>query len=362
MNEQEMQFADPDWQPTEQAPLTDKNTPTHDFSTQPAKGDADDGNQGENRPGYEQGYRGQPRREWATRLAVQPGETKHQRNAWWIWMVAPLLLLALVIGLFGLAPHSGSYRHAEHPGFSLPIHEGSSNRTANTYSLAGASRVAIANPDGAITVQVAKTPTNSILVKTDGSQANVSYAENSILITSDGRAENITVTVPQNIVLHLRTGQGNIQVNDFNGQMTAQSDTGAITLSNDNLSGESLVSSYAGDILLQQGSISDFATLNNYVGSLSLNQEKLSGQIVLRTDGNGNINVHGTLDPLGSYQFITNSGNIELSLPASTALKVQLNGGTGSYHSDFVNSTSSSPQAEVIVQSGSGAVAIHKQR
>jgi hypothetical protein len=369
MNEQEMQFADPDWQPVGQTPLAEEETITSGPLVRSVTNARSALTQDVNETVYEQGYR----RQTYQRELVSPApqmvsgaarRTISLRALWSIWALAFLLLFLLVGSVFSHMSRYDAYHHHHHghASFGAPV-QGLLGQNLNTYALAGASQIVVVNPVGSITIQVASATTNTLGVQNDGFQINVAYAGNSLLLApAPGDSQgNMLITVPQNIGLNLKTAQGNIQVDGFNGQVVAQTYSGAITLNSANLVGQSLLSSYSGTIQMQQGSLSDVATLSDYVGSLFLNQEKLSGRLAFRTGATGGIRFQGLLDPLGSYEFVTNDGPIDLTLPASTALQIQQVDVLGTYQSDFAASTGNAPQAEVMLSSRSGAVTIHKQ-
>jgi len=369
MNEQEMQFADPDWQPVSQTPLTQEETITSGPLLQSGADTWSTLTQDLSETVYGQGYRSRAyRRELVSSVPqAAPGAARRiisLRALWGIWALALLLLFLLVGSMFTHISRYDAYQH-RHYGQArsgAPV-QGLLGQTFTTYALAGASQIVVVNPVGSITIQVASPTANTVGVQTDGLQPSVAYAGNSLLLAPapGGAQDNMVITVPQNIGLSLRTVQGNIQVNGFNGQVVAQSYSGAITLTGANLGGQSLLSSYSGTIQMQEGSVSEVATVSDYVGSLLLNQEKLSGHLAFRTGGSGAISFQGVLDPLGRYEFVTNAGAIDLNLPASTVLQIQQVDVLGTYHSDFASSAVSAAQAEVILSSRSGAVAIHKQ-
>ncbi|HEY3993961.1 MAG TPA: DUF4097 family beta strand repeat-containing protein, partial [Ktedonobacteraceae bacterium] len=213
----------------------------------------------------------------------------------------------------------------------------------NQYGLRGASQIAINDSSGDVVVQVANGNTDEVGIQTeDGSQPTIAYSSNATTMTiSANNNSNLIVLVPQNVSLHLNSSSGRIEVDGYAGQLIAQSDSGTIALNSDRVYGQSTISSNSGDI--------------------QLNQDALSGQVAINTGGNGSIGFSGLLDPLGKYQFTTDSGNIDLYLPGDTSMQVQNSPGSGSYQSDFSNPTGTTPQASVTVKTNSGAIGIHQR-
>lgn len=365
MNEQEMQFADPDWKPS--GPLSE---PQGDVSAdaavpRPGTSGAYNTNQYADMAPYQQGYRGSlPEEETVSispvaRQAAAASAGATRRRSWWIWLGLIVLFIALVSGIsrpFDRGP--GNFGAPFQGPFQRPFPK----EQVSTYDLKNASQISISNQLGSIGVQVAGGNSTQVVVQAQGdSQPVVTYTGKSMNITTgNGEGANLLITVPQNVALNLTTVAGGIEVDGFTGQLSAQTTYGALRLTNDILSGQSKISSDSGYIGLGQGSLAD-STIIDQRGSILLDQEHLSGQVKISAGGNGAIAFNGTLDPQGSYQFITDTGTIDLALPASISMQTQVSAGSGSYHSDFPRATGSSPQAEVTLQTNGGDITILKQ-
>jgi hypothetical protein len=346
MNEQEMQFADPDWQPTRPVPGSQENSATGTHSTESAYG----ARQGVSASSYEQGYRSS---QWDLSSSIPPAIAQesgraagatHRRSSWWIWLIIIVLLLPLVGGI----SHSfnrGSGVRGDPGRFpqQAPAQQAPPQQVyPNQYGLRGASQIAINDSSGDVIVQVANGNTDKVGVQTDdGSQPAIAYSSNAATMTISANNSNLIVLVPQNVSLHINSNSGRIEVDGYSGQLSAQSDSGTITLNGDAVNGQSTISSSSGDI--------------------RLNQDALRGQVTINTGGNGNIGFSGLLDSQGKYQFTTDSGNIDLYLPIGTPMQVQDSPGSGSYQSDFPNLTGTAPQASVTVKTNSGTIGIHQR-
>ena len=364
MNEQEMQFADPDWKPT--GPLSEsQESVTADAAVpRPAISDVYDTGQYASAAPYEQGYRGSsPERGdafippvVAQQTASGPAGATRRRSWWWVWLILIILFISMVSGMsrsvnrgpgnFGVPPFQRSFPKGQ----------------IGTYDLKGASQISINDQLGSIIIQAAEGNSNQVVIQTqDGSQPAVTYAGKSINITAgSGEGANLLISVPQNVALNLSTVAGGIEVDGFTGQLSAQTAYGVITLNYDALSGQSRINSDSGYISLEQGSLAD-STIIDQRGSILLDQEHLSGQVKISAGGNGAIGFNGTLDSRGKYQFATDTGSIDLALPANTSMQTQVSAGSGSYHSDFLASSGGSPQAAVTLQTNAGDITIVKQ-
>ncbi len=348
MNEQEMQFADPDWKPTGPLSVESEDAAAGVPLAGPVNGYARNVSQSASEL-YEQGYQGLWEEEppSSTLLSAQQvgggslGAARRQ-SWWWLWLIVIVLLISLLGGMSrSLEQGPGFGRADRHGGFGPGFQQQVPVQSSVFYDLKGASQLTINDQSGSIIVQATGSNTGGVNVQTDdGSQPTVVYSGNDIAITSNSGGD-VAVVVPQNVALHLvATGSGVIEVNNFAGQLSAQTDSGSITLNDDALSGQSTISSNSANI--------------------NLNGVSLSGQVTISVGGDGGIGFAGTLGSQGKYQFTTDRGDIELLLPTNTSMQVQDLPGSGSFHNDFSsNPTGSSPQAAVTVKTNSGDIAIH---
>lgn len=337
MNEQEMQFADPDWQPRGSLPSPQEDTVTGAPPLQPVNRSIpyDDG-QDAGASSYGQGYRGAPQRQFssynlpvAQQMPVRQGGTR-RRSGWWLW----LIIMIVIISLISSMSHSFN-RNTAFPGYQGPR---SDQSQGYNFALKGSSQIAINDSSGSITVLVEDGDSQGVIVQPDDNSApDVAYSASSMIINSTD-AGDVTVIVPQGTTLNVNASS--IEVDGFTGQLSAQTNSSSITLNNDTLNGQSSITSQSGDI--------------------SLDRVTLSGQVTVATGGNGGIEFGGTLDPSGTYQFTTDSGNIDLSLPADTAMQVSSTPGTGTFQSDFTNPTGNGPRAAVSVRTNRGDIGIHQ--
>jgi len=381
MNEQEMQFADPDWKPT--GPLSTQQTSLLASPTMPVTvaSAVDTQTYTEQAPAglpaYDQGYQGAqsqpspvsqfptqpfasqfPTQPFAQRAAYAPAGTARGRGRmrWWVWVVIAIIALSMI------SPSFGSFRSrpAGYNAISQP--QQVPQPAKQVYDLQGATQLNINDLSGNVTIQVEGGIGSQIGVRTDnGTQPQIVYQGSTMTLTSNDSGD-ITVSIPQNLALNLSGGTNDIEVDNFSGLLTAQTDSGQITLNNATLSSGSTLNTNSGTISLEQGSVSD-TMITSSTGDLTLNGVFLSGKVTLSTGGNGSISYTGggTLDPHGQYQFTTDSGTIDLALPQGTAMQLKVAQKSGSYHSDFPNSSGSAPQASVGVTTNSGDITISQQ-
>ncbi len=339
MNEQEMQFADPDWKPAGPQPVPQANETTSTPLLDPMDGyQAYDASQGAGASSYGQGYQGSRQRQYSSvpqairqTPGQQAGSAPRRRSAWWIWVIVIVLLLPMI----GSMSHSfNSGRGYNGPAYQQP------QPPVSSYYLGGISQLAITDFSGGSLIVQVGSDTGEVTVQTDDGSRPDFNATGSNLAIDTNDSGNVLVTIPQDAALSLNINADGIAVNDFSGQLSAQSDAGTITLNNDTLSGQSTITSNSGNI--------------------TFNDTMLSNQATVRTGEGGNIAFSGMLTPSGNYQFTTDSGDITLNLPDNTSMRVQPSPGTGHYQNDFSNPTGNGPEADVAVTTGSGTITIHK--
>src|SRR5258707_8018263 len=293
MNEQEMQFADPDWKPT--GPLSTQQTSlltspampvtvasAVDTRTYTAQAPADFA-------AYDQGYQGAqsqqpqpspvsqfPTQPFASQFPTQPfGQRAAYASAstargrgrvrWWVWVVIAIIALSMISPSFGsFRSHPASYNAISQPQQVGP------QQYKQSYALQGATQLNINDLSGNITIQVEGGVGPQIDVGADkGAQPQIVYQGSTMTLTSNDSGD-ITVSIPQSLALNLSGGTNNIEVDNFSGLLTAQTDSGQITLNNATLSSGSTLNTNSGAIDLEQGSVSD-TMITSSTGDLTLN-------------------------------------------------------------------------------------------
>ncbi len=340
MNDQEMQFADPEWRSPQQGKVnTDEQEP---YIPQPINSDPREQPQlqATSPPQQERVYTGSapyvgPEAEKIG--AGQFGQQPHRRLSPWFWLILVLIAFALMGRIaspfFGPHPHPQSEQYLKPARFSVGIHP----------------TIVIIDNFGTIQVQAGSTNTVTFNPTQEdnsfGNTPQINYGQsqdgNTITVTvgdngfgSFGQeGVNLDVTVPATADLQIKAGPGDIDVSGVSGQMLLETGSGSIDASHDTLSGQS--------------------TLNT---------------------GNGEITLNSSLDPHGSYRLQTGSGDIEITLPGNTSVHVKATTGSGDITSNFAEvnlqppdaheahgDIGNPPRAELILQTGSGSISLNKQ-
>jgi hypothetical protein len=210
---------------------------------------------------------------------------------------------------------------------------------AQQYPVGGHPTIVINDPNGSITVNTGG-QSGYVIVQTLGrDQESVpsgtyNRSGDSLQIAVDKSPwsqTDLEVTVSDEADLVIQTNSGDINVTGVNGQVNLTSDSGTITLSQVSLARNSSVSTNSGDIRF-----------------------------------------NGGIAPNGSYQFQSESGSVDVTLPPDTSFHAAVTTKSGSFNSDFpeVNSQPSggniagnvgnSPLANVMIKTDSGSINLNK--
>jgi hypothetical protein len=316
MSNQEMQFADPDWKPSQQ--LNTNNNPQEQevYTPQPLNSDNREQNKWEAAPSslpQQEGYTGL--RPYAGPVPGQMQGGNYRQRSYsrrgrgpWFWIILAFIVISLISGgsRFGSGFGNG-------PGFDHgPFNQKQVMGQPIDYTVNGQATLVINDPNGNVTVTEGQSNTDVIIQPVDGNsfpgnpnniQQSISQTGNTITAKVQDPID-LQVTVPNGANLSLNTGSGNINVSGVNGQMTLVTNDGAINTSNDLLSGTSTITTNSGDI-----------------------------------------NFDGTISSGGNYQFITTSGTVTVALPSSPAFHVVATTNSGSITLPGVQNNSSGTQA-----------------
>jgi len=350
MSNQEMQFADPDWKPSQQ--LDTKTNPQEQEVNNPQPINTGYREQNQWRttppsPSQQEGYTGL--RPYAGPAPQQRqgeyfGQRQYRRRGRgpWFWIILAIIIISLM---------SGGWRSFNGPGFDRNhVEPKQIVGKPIDYTVTGQATIVIFDPDGNVTVTEGQSNTVMIRAVNNNPFGN----PNNLPLTSnqspDGKTINVNaqdsgqgpvdlkVVVPNNTILQLQTDSGDININGVEGQMTLKTNSGSINTSNDVLSGSSTMSTRS-----------------------------------------GHISFDGTMGTGGSYQFQSNSGTVDLTVPSTPAFHVDATTDTGSITSDFpsvsiqknssgsgskasgdVGGNSQGQAAKVTITTGSGDINLHQ--
>jgi putative adhesin len=351
MSDQEMQFADPDWKPSQQLGTKTGSQEGETFTPQPINADRLEQSQWRAAPPpphQQAAYGGIPPYTGQVPQQMQGGAFRQRPyrrggRGLWFWIILAFIIIGLMSGGFSSAFNrfGDSGRIYQQPG-------GQVAPQTQSFTVSGPPTLVINDDSGAITVLTSSDSTNVTVQATnnDGffrnpNDAKLNASQNGNTINASvpdngpGSAD-ITVTVPQDSNLRLTTANGDIQVNGISGQMTLTTTDGSVQMTNDALTGSSNITTSGGDI-----------------------------------------NFDGTIDKSGTYQFQSGSGSITVTLPGAPAFHLDASTNSGSINaSDFpgvhVQSSNSgsakangniggnSPGASVALNSDTGDINLHQ--
>lgn len=318
MNDQEMQFADPEWRPGQEQNGTYAEA---DYIPRPINDDRPPQEQPQWEEAPERAYKAQELPPYQT-LPPPPtmnrpyqyqynyGQVRpRRRRSPWVWIVLVLIVFSI---LGGLMHSSGRSYGPEFAKQGFPAQKARFSQV-QPFKVAGPGTPTIVINDAEGNVQIQGGGNQLVVtVQTDGPQnfiANQPSSSTLNITTPD--SEDLTVTVPDNANVTIITDGGDMNVDNVSAQMTLTSNSGDITMQNVTLTGDSTIRS-----------------------------------------GDGDITFAGKLDQNGSYQFIsTGGGSVTLAIPSGNPFSLHATTANGSINAD---STFSQVQVQ---QAGSGATA-----
>ena len=331
MSNQEMQFADPDWEPTRPG----QQSPT--YTPQPVNDDR--------RERFQQPVREMPPTQENIYTGAQPGQFRQRpsyqypqrpyrrrRHRAWLWIIIAILFFSLMSGGASALGSIGQRSITQ----SIPT----PNLAAGTPSLV------INDPNGNIQVHQGNSlsieevkhsgffddPNNSnVKINHSGSMIIVSVDTGTSLFST--RSVDLNITVPQQVNLELTTNSGDISVNDTEGAIELSTVSGNISAINDTFTGNASLISTSGDIHTEGDTFGNNVSVTTVSGDVQMHQDNLEQSAKVNTTS-GNIDFDGTFASSNatspSYQFQSVSGDIRIGLPSSENVSVQADTTSGS--------------------------------
>ena len=102
-------------------------------------------------------------------------------------------------------------------------------------------------------------------------------------------------------------------------------------------------------------------TASTQEGSITATNDNMTGSSSLQTE-DGDINFTGSFDTKGTYQFSSESGAIDISVPANSSFRLNTTGGSaaGITNEFGGNIVGNHPEATVMINTQKGSVMLHK--
>lgn len=329
MSDQEMQFADPEWQPPRQRRYTYKQAPyipaaANDPPRQQTGDQTAASKESEETadPDYSRGYRAeQPGYQYAQEQPAQRPR-RWRRPRFWV-ILAAIALLILFFSLLGedfLAFWGVLLEIVVACGIIALIvmffiafsrrHSVSSTET-HTFSVGTQPKIILKEDVGTIRVHAGGEERQVVIQATKrshillGDNIKVGYdqntARNSITVKVNNgwslfgkKWVDFDITVPRLTDLELKSDAGSISVDGICGQLSCATDA----------------------------------------GSVKATGVRLRGHSKLKTDA-GSVTFSGALDPTGSYQMTTDAGNVNITLPEDASFRLDAKTDVGTINSDF---------------------------
>lgn len=241
---------------------------------------------------------------------------------------------------------------------TLIIHNDSGSITLH----AGKSSAVVITATQRVTANSPPLSTPTLQSGTDDMQVNYDQQGNTISVEAlnishaalSAVSVDFDVTMPTQGSVQLYTGYGAIEVDGVHGPTTVVSQNGDITATS--INGPLTISDSNGSVSVNNvcGSLS--LTLNN--GDVELQHMALTGSSRISTE-HGSILFVGSLNPRGTYRFSTQSGAIELTLPATSSFNLEASTAHGAIENEFGSlQVGDDPSALLHVSTEFGSIAI----
>lgn len=259
-----------------------------------------------------------------------------------ILIVLLALILLISLGTFALkidkfislwqsAPVQFYYGHQ---------HNGASSQVASQLSFPVTGPVTLSiNDMAAGSIRVHAGDTNQVVVSETTQSENQAFTSdalpfkpvqvgNTLNININNDLENadstgviLDVYTPRDTSVDIHADSASVNIDNVDGQIIANTKDGSITATNDNMSGSSSLQSEEGDI-----------------------------------------HFRGSFDAKGTYQFSSESGAIDISLPANSSFRLSTTGvSAAGIMNDFGSYVvGNHPEATVMINAQEGSVAVHK--
>jgi hypothetical protein len=370
MNDQEMQFADPAWQPPQKRQQIreelDAPQPVNHYSgEQSYEQESPPQEKVSGEDDYARGYRAEQAGPQSQHYSAQ--QQPSSRRSPWFWIIIVLVLVTAFGGGPFFIGGGIALSHIITPVFLILLaivlfmffsrrsysYTNRSTTESRTFQVGQHPRIVIKNVMGSIrvqpggegqevTVQATRQMHGWLSNRADNVvDYNQDFVKNRITVKTEGgltmigkKSVDFVVTVPQTCDLELTSDAGSITVSNVRGQISLTSNAGNIK---------------ASEVLLQ-------------------------GDSRLKIDA-GTITFTGAIDAIGSYQFLTDVGSINVTLPAQTAFRLEASTDVGSIHSDFAvniqrdsvgakarGETGVSPYPDLKLKTDVGSITLRKQK
>ena len=344
MRNQEMQFADPDWEPTQSGQKSAGTQQSPGYIPQSINDDRRERFQQpvvETPPEKEEVYAGYsgyagaiPERQAPNQYQRMPPR-RHRHRAW-LWIIIAILFFSLMSGGASTLGSIGQKSVTQENSFANQI--------------TGTPTIVINEPAGNIHVRrggslnIEDVKNSSFFYDPNNIDVKFLVTGNTITVNVDmgatflsSRSVDFNITVPQDANLQLQTTSGDISVSDTSGAMTLTTDSGNISTSNDTFAPNAILSATSGDIHSTGDTFSGEAGFTTVSGDISMEQDTLNGPAKANTTS-GNIDFNGTFGTstpaTATYQFNTVSGDVRVGFSANANVIVQAGTTSGSINAD----------------------------
>lgn len=219
-------------------------------------------------------------------------------------------------------------------------------RTDTTFAFDKSGTITVTAPNGDIVINGA--PGNQLHVRgRDDQDVGLDVSSSRVMIQASSRGDGVDVTVPQGarVIVQSRSGDvtirgthGAVEVHATNGDIHVDDVLGRLNVGT--LSGDIIVSDIVGDGQIE--TTGGDVEVSNVRGNVDVST--VSGDIRLRgvtskdvraKTTSGDVTFDGLIDPAGSYEFSTHSGDVGLHVQRDASAQLTVSTWNGGIDSDF---------------------------
>lgn len=263
--------------------------------------------------------------------------------------LAALVLVAgsIAVPLWGVSGTDTTLVDRTLPGSALALDAGGADVTVSAWNGQGIRVRAIQHGDAQARY--------TIHVATTGNQTVQVYQRNGPCFLFCRRSLRYAIEVPRGAGVRVGTSSGVVLLRGLGGALQVKTASGGVTLSSGQATAADVATS-SGDVSLD--GVAHRVVVRSASGNIYVDHAR-DGTIALSASS-GNINYSGSLASSGANTVRSVSGNVTVSLPSATRVRVVMDTASGNMRNDFAKGSTAAGGATLHAQTASGNISVEK--